>query len=114
MMTSNKTKFMTNRDWEAMNSLDEAFSKINYLSFLIDQLQEAVDKNSMSEVTDIAAALTSFCSIYERNWDNKFTSAWNKIIRNDPNSTHDTSSVDENTTDRDWEDFWNSFYEECH
>jgi hypothetical protein len=112
MMTLNKTKFMTNKTWKVMNDLEEAFNQITTFEFLLEQLQEAVNTNNTQRIVDTTAALTAFYTPYCNNWDDKFTSAWNKIIRNEPNSTHDTSSVDENLTDKDWEDFWNSFCEE--
>ena len=73
-MTDNKT-------WTVMNDLQESFNQINTFSFLIDQLQEAVDADDSQRIVDVTAALKSFYSPYCNNWDNKFKKAWDVVVK---------------------------------
>ena len=64
-----------------MNDLEEAFSQITTFSFLLDQLQEAVDTNDTQRIVDTTAALNAFYSPYCNNWDNKFLKAWEHVVK---------------------------------
>ena len=66
-----------------MNDLDQAFSQITTLSFLADQLQEAVDAQEKSKMVDACLALNAFIPTYIRNWDDKFHTAWAHVVTKD-------------------------------
>ena len=74
---------MTNKTWTVMNDLQEAFNQINTFSFLLDQLQEAVDAGDSQQIIDTTAALNAFYPPYCNNWDNKFGKAWDCVVRKD-------------------------------
>jgi len=74
LMTDNKT-------WTVMNDLQESFNQINTFSFLLDQLQEAVDAGDSQRIVDTTAALNAFYTPYCDNWDNKFKKAWDVVVK---------------------------------
>ena len=70
-----------NKHWHVMNQLDESFSKINSISFMLEELTEAMDNNRMNQAHDIAHALNAFLPVYTDNWDRKFKEAWNDVVK---------------------------------
>ena len=72
---------MTDKNWQVLNSLQEAFNQITSFSFLLEQLQEAVDANEAQKIVDITAALNAFYVPYCDNFDKKFSKAWDTIIK---------------------------------
>ena len=75
--------FMTNKTWKVMNDLEEAFNQVTTFSFLLDQLQEAVDTNDTQRIVDTTHALNAFYPPYIKNWDNKFLKAWEHVVKKD-------------------------------
>ena len=73
-MTDNKT-------WTVMNDLQVSFDQINTFSFLLDQLQEAVDADDSQRIVDTTAALNAFYPPYCNNWDDKFKKAWDVVVK---------------------------------
>ena len=73
-MTDNKT-------WTVMNDLQASFDQINTFSFLLDQLQEAVDAGDSQRIVDTTAALNAFYPPYCNNWDDKFKKAWDVVVK---------------------------------
>ena len=71
---------MTTKTWQVMNDLEEAFSEITTFSFMLEQLQEAVNANDTQQIIDITAALNAFYPVYINNWDKKFKKAWNEVV----------------------------------
>ena len=67
--------------WDVMNKLEEAFSNINSISFMLEQLQEAVESNNYDKMVDVSLALNAFLPVYTDNWDCKFKDAWNQVVR---------------------------------
>ena len=74
LMTDNKT-------WTVMNDLQASFDQITTFSFLLDQLQEAVDAGDSQRIVDTTAALNAFYPPYCDNWDNKFKKAWDVVVK---------------------------------
>jgi hypothetical protein len=75
-------KLMTvNKTWTVMNDLQESFNQINTFSFLLDQLQEAVDAGDSQRIVDTTAALNAFYPPYCNNWDDKFEKAWEVVVK---------------------------------
>ena len=74
---------MTNKTWKVMNDLEEAFNQVTTFSFLLDQLQEAVDTNDTQRIVDTTHALNAFYPPYIKNWDNKFLKAWEHVVKKD-------------------------------
>ena len=72
---------MTDKNWTVMNDLQEAFNQITTFSFLLEQLQEAVDANETQKIVDITAALNAFYPPYCDNFDKKFSKAWDTVIQ---------------------------------
>ena len=70
-----------NKIWTVMNDLQDSFNQINTFSFLLDQLQEAVDAGDSQRIVDITAALNAFYTPYCNNWDNKFEKAWDVVVK---------------------------------
>ena len=70
-----------NKTWQVMNDLEESFSQITSFSFMLEQLQEAVDKNDDAAIVDISAALNAFYPVYVDNWDKKFKVAWEHVVK---------------------------------
>ena len=71
---------MPDKTWTVMNDLQEAFDQINTFSFLLDQLQEAVDADDSQRIVDTTAALNAFYPPYCNNWDDKFKKAWKQVV----------------------------------
>ena len=72
---------MIDKTWTVMNDLEEAFNQITAFSFLLEQLQEAVDSNDIQRIVDTTAALNAFYSPYCTNWDIKFNAAWKHVVK---------------------------------
>lgn len=72
---------MIDKNWTVMNDLQEAFNQITSFSFLLEQLQEAVDCGDAQRVVDITAALNAFYPPYCDNFDKKFSKAWDTFIK---------------------------------
>ena len=70
-----------NKTWTVMNDLQESFNQINTFSFLLDQLQEAVDAGDSQRIVDTTAALNAFYPPYCNNWDDKFEKAWDVVVK---------------------------------
>ena len=68
-------------DWTVMNDLREAFDEITTFSFLLEELQEAVDSNDHQRIVDTTHALNAFYPPYLGNVDRKFRVAWNQIVK---------------------------------
>jgi hypothetical protein len=71
---------MTNENWEVMQSVEDAFSRISTIDFLLEQLQEAADVSGNLEVVDISMALNSYLPVFTRHFDEKFKQAWNQTV----------------------------------
>ena len=71
---------MTNENWTVMQAVDDAFSKISTIDFLLEQLQEAADVSGNLEVVDISMALNSYLPVFTRHFDEKFKQAWNQTV----------------------------------
>ena len=74
---------MTDKTWKVMNDLEEAFNQVTTFSFLLEQLQEAVDTNDTRRIVETTAALNAFYHPYIKNWDNKFLKAWEHVVKKD-------------------------------
>ena len=72
---------MQDKTWTVMNDLEDAFSQITTFSFLLNQLQEAVDANDTQRIVDTTAALNAFYPPYCDNWDDKYKVAWKHIVK---------------------------------
>ena len=68
-------------DWTVMNDLREAFDEITTFSFLLEQLQEAVDSSDHQRIVDTTHALNAFYPPYVGNFDQKFRVAWNHFVK---------------------------------
>ena len=66
-----------------MNDLNEAFNQIGTFEFLLDQLQEAVDKQEWRQIVDTSHALIAFLPPYIDNYEKKFQVAWKKTVNHD-------------------------------
>ena len=71
------------KTWDVMNQLEEAFSNINSISFMLEELTEAMDNNRTDQAHDIAHALNAFLPVFTDNWDRKFKQAWNYVVKNE-------------------------------
>ena len=69
---------MTN--WNEMDALERAFNEIHTVEFLVDRLQESVDKQDTLATVDITAALLAFLPTYTANFEEKFRTAWNATV----------------------------------
>jgi hypothetical protein len=72
---------MTTKTWKVMNDLEDSFSQITSFNFMLEQLQEAVDRSDAAAIVDITAALNAFYPVYVDNWDKKFKVAWKHIVK---------------------------------
>ena len=72
---------MTDKTWVVMNDLEDAFNQITTFSFLLEQLQEAVDADDTLRIVDTTAALNAFYPPYCNNWDDKFKTAWDHVVK---------------------------------
>ena len=72
---------MSDKTWEVMNDVDQAFNQITTFQFLLNQLQDAVDDNHPQKIIDTTTALNAFYTPYCNNWDDKFKKAWDVVVR---------------------------------
>jgi len=68
-----------------MNDVEVAFSEITTFSFMLEQLQEAVDNGRMNEIIDITHALKAFMPVYTNGWDRKYKVAWEHVVTGESN-----------------------------
>lgn len=73
--------YQVSEHWDVMNKLEEAFSNINTISFMLEELQQAVDSNNHDKIVDVSLALNAFLPVYTDNWDRKFKEAWNQVVK---------------------------------
>ena len=66
--------------WEVMNDVEEAFSQITTIEFLTNQIQRAVDVGDINSINDAAHALIAFVPTYQKNFDEKFATAWTQVV----------------------------------
>ena len=66
--------------WEVMNDVEEAFSQVKTIEFLTDEIQRAVDAGDIDTINDAAHALIAFLPLYQKNYDEKFMKAWEKVV----------------------------------
>ena len=66
--------------WEVMNDVEEAFSQITTIEFLTNQIQRAVNDGDINSVNDAAHALIAFVPTYQKNFDEKFATAWKEVV----------------------------------
>jgi hypothetical protein len=78
--------------WEAMSNLEDAFNQITPFSNMLDQLQEAVDRDDRQSIVDITAALNAYVPVYIAQYDKASKRAWNKTVR----SIHQERNYNEN------------------
>ncbi len=76
----NETIDIGNDNWKVMNDLNDAFSHIGQLEFLIDELQRAVDKSERAAIIDITAAMTAFMPVYTAQYDRAQAIAWTQVV----------------------------------
>jgi len=72
---------MISKHWDVMNKLEESFSNITTISFMLEELTEAMDNNRMDQAHDIAHALNAYMPVYMDNWDRNFKQAWNEVVK---------------------------------
>ena len=70
-----------NDTWKVMNDVEVAFSEITTFSFMLEQLQEAVDNGNTDEIVDLTHALNAFMPVYTNNWDRKFRDTWDHVVK---------------------------------
>ena len=70
-----------NKTWEVMNNLEEAFNKISTVEFMAEELINAVNKDDMNHVNNIANALLAYLPVYTENYDRASKRAWNNTVR---------------------------------
>ena len=68
--------------WKEMNDLEKAFSQVTTVEFLLEKLQEAVDKQDNLATVNISHALNSYITVFISNYDEAFQEAWRKTIGN--------------------------------
>ena len=66
--------------WEVMNNVEEAFSQITTIEFLTNQIQRAVNDGDTNSINDAAHALIAFVPTYQKNFDEKFATAWTQVV----------------------------------
>ena len=73
---------MSNYDeiWTCMNDLEEAFNKVSTIDFLSEQIEQAVNFGDTDTINDAVHALRAFLPMYQKNFDQKFTKAWDKVV----------------------------------
>ena len=72
---------MSKSNWRAMQDVLDAYNQVSTIEFLSEQLIEAVDNQDEQLVIDTAHALCAFLGPYTKNFDNKFNTAWNQLIK---------------------------------
>ena len=76
----NDTIDIGNNTWKVMNDLNDAFSHIGEIEFLIDELQRAVDKSDRASIIDLTAAMTAFMPVFTAQYDRAQDIAWTQVV----------------------------------
>ena len=63
-----------------MQAVDDAFTKISTIDFLLEQLMEAADARDNLAVVDISMALNAYLPVFTKHFDEKFKLAWNQTV----------------------------------
>ena len=66
--------------WGVINDVEEAFSQVTTIEFLTNQIQRAVDVGDINTINDAAHALIAFVPTYQKNFDEKFATAWREVV----------------------------------
>ena len=66
--------------WGVMNDVEEAFSQVTTIEFLTNQIQRAVNDGDTNSINDAAHALIAFVPTYQKNFDEKFATAWKQVV----------------------------------
>ena len=66
--------------WSCMNDVEEAFSQVTTIEFLTNQIQRAVNDGDINSINDAAHALIAFVPTYQKNFDEKFATAWTQVV----------------------------------
>ena len=69
-----------NDTWKVMNDLNDAFSHIGDIEFLVDELEKAIDKNDWTAVIDITSALTAYLPVFTAQYDRAHAIAWTQVV----------------------------------
>ena len=70
-----------NETWKVMSDLEVAFLEITTFSFMLEQLQEAVDNSRTEEIVNLTHALNAFMPVYIDNWERKYAVAWENVVK---------------------------------
>jgi len=70
-----------NETWKVMSDLEVAFLEITTFSFMLEQLQEAVDNSRTEEIVNLTHALNAFMPVYIDNWERKYAVAWEHVVK---------------------------------
>jgi hypothetical protein len=88
------------KNWTVMNKLEESFSNITTVGFMLQELKEAIDSHRTSDVSDITHALNAYLPIYIANWDRSYEKAWEEVVGNQKECPHcDILSCADHLTD---------------
>ena len=80
--------------WEAMSNLEDSFNQIKPFSDMLDQLQEAVDRDDRQSIVDITVALNAYIPVYIAQYDTASKRAWNKTVRSFPRKSNYNDNLD--------------------
>jgi hypothetical protein len=64
-----------------MNKLEDSFNNVTTISFMLEELTEAMNSNRMDVAHNICHALNAFLPVYTDNWDRNFKQAWDQVVR---------------------------------
>ena len=79
--------------WKAMNAVEEAFTKISGLEFLVERLHKAVKDDDTTNIIDITDAIAAYLPVYSDNFDEKFQNAWKVTIGKGYGTDHITDHI---------------------
>jgi len=69
------------KHWDVMNKLEDSFNNVTTISFMLEELTEAMNNNRMDAAHNICHALNAFLPVYTDNWDRNFKQAWDQVVR---------------------------------
>ena len=87
------------KTWEVMNGLEEAFNKIATVEFMVEELNDAVNRNDTQQIVDISHALMAYLPVYLSHYEKASRRAWNntvvKVAETDVPYRYDTEELKE-------------------
>ena len=71
---------MSNKTWEVMSELETEFNKIVAIEGMVEYIQDGIEKNDSTVISNGVEALKSFLPVFIDGYDKASKRAWNHVV----------------------------------